>query len=110
MADTKHPHDALIRDWLDGHVIQYRPTGSDDPWLEMASAASARKMPHFYTDGTTEYRRKPVTVRYRVALMNPLKIGQRQHCFAVETVEAETLTATHKGFVRWLTDWTEVEV
>ena len=109
MAD-KHPHDALIRDWLDGRVIQYRPAGSTDLWRDMDAPDKVSKLPHFYSNGPTEYRRKPVTVRYRVALMNPLKIGQRQHCFAVETVEAETLTATHKGFVRWLTDWTEVEV
>ena len=110
MADTKHPHDALIRDWLDGRAIQYRPAGSDDPWLTMSAPHATKKMPHFYTDGSTEYRRKPETVRYRVALMDPVKIGQKQRCFVVETVESETLTATHKGFVRWLTDWVEVEV
>lgn len=106
---SKYKHDAILRAWLDGKAIQYLPTGTD-VWLDIEPAASATKTPHLYTDGRAEYRIKPVTVRYRVALMSPTKIGQKHYCFTVETVEAETLTATHKGFIRWLTDWTEVEV
>lgn len=100
----KHPHDALIRDWLDGRVIQYRPAGSDEPWYDMGGPGKAVKLPHFYTDGKTEYRRKPVTVRYRVALHSD---GVNYWTETVNTVEQERNMRTPE---RWLTDWTEVEV
>ena len=92
----KHPHDELIRDWLDGASIQYQTaTGM---WADMPGVADADKLPHFYRDEV--YRRKPRAVRVRVALTST-------GVALADSVLAETLTAKRADFVRWLTDWLE---
>lgn len=101
-----YPHDPLIRVWLDGKAVQYRAIDSD-LWLDIEPAATARKLPHFYADGSTEYRLKPVTVRYRVALVEPVGTIAT---VSVSTLEGERQVAAAKGFIRWLTDWIEVQV
>lgn len=58
---NKHPHDELIRAWLDGRPVQYR---QGDLWLDLEPASTVNKLPHFYRDW--EYRRKPEVLRLRV--------------------------------------------
>lgn len=101
---SKYKHDAILRAWLDGKAIQYLPTGTD-VWLDIEPAATATKTPHLYTDGRAEYRVKPVTVRYRVALMS----GAKFWTTTVDDLEEERCLVTGSNFIRWITDWIEVE-
>lgn len=102
---SKYKHDAILRAWLDGKAIQYLPTGTD-VWLDIEPAETATKTPHLYTDGRAEYRIKPVTVRYRVALV---RTGPVLGAHAVSSLEGERGLSTSAGFVRWITDWIEVQ-
>jgi len=97
-----YPHEELVRAWLDGKTIQFRENA--DIWLDMDGPDVATKMPHFYRSGT-EYRVKPVTIRYRVALMT---YGSVQRTYSVDSLEREQRAANDPTFVRWISDWTEV--
>lgn len=96
-----YPHAHILRAWLDGSSIQYRPAGTE-VWIDIDPASTATKTPHLYTDGRAEYRVKPVTVRYRVALM-------RRGVLVTSTLLGERSLSENAEFVRWLTDWTEVQ-
>lgn len=102
---SKYKHDAILRAWLDGKAIQYLPFGTD-VWLDIEPAATATKTPHLYTDGRAEYRIKPVTVRYRVALFAS---GDQYWTVTVDTLEGECALSERGSFSHWLTDWIEVE-
>lgn len=88
-----HKHTALIKQWADGAVIQYRPT-SNHVWSDVA-------YPPWHFEG--EYRVKPVTRKYRVALM------ERGGPHASRDEVDAAMLEKHPYFVRWLTDWTEYE-
>lgn len=104
MSTARHPHDALIRAWLDGQVVQYNCLESGI-WLDIEPASTVDKLPHFYRAGT-EYRLKPVVVRVRNALMRD---GRRSWVVACNTLEEERMTGQHPSFARWLDEWREYE-
>lgn len=89
-----HKHAALIKQWADGAEIQYRPT-SNHVWGDVA-------YPPWHCEG--EYRVKPVTRKFRIALMLQDVIHISRDNFNASCIE------THRNFVRWLTDWIEYEV
>jgi len=97
-----YPHDKILRAWLDGKAIQYLPTGTG-VWLDIEGCDVATKTPHLYVDGRAEYRIKPVTVRYRVALYTD---GRKTWTETVNTIEQERNARTPE---RWITDWIEVD-
>lgn len=103
MSDEKYPHDALVRAWLDGKTLQYL---DGDVWIDIAGRDTADKMPHLYRTGT-DYRVKPVTVRYRVALMAHL---DGMFTMNAGSLQEEREMSKHSDFIRWLTDWAEVQV
>ncbi len=105
MSDQKYPHDALVRAWLDGKTLQYL---DGDVWIDIAGRDTADKMPHLYRTGT-DYRVKPVTVRYRVALFEPVGMAGSYSAVATSSLVGERELRACDGFVRWLTDWTEVQ-
>lgn len=111
MSAGRHPHDALIRAWLDGQVVQYLSVDAlvcDVPvgiWVDIEPASTVDKLPHFYRAGT-EYRLKPVVVRVRNALMRD---GRRSWVVACNTLEEERMTGQHQSFARWLDEWKEFE-
>jgi len=88
-----HPHDPLIRAYLDGKPVQFL---DGNEWRDIEPADSIKKMPHFYRDG--EYRLKPQVIRYRVYVTNGC-VG------VIQTLEQERKLPAH---VRWLTEWQEV--
>lgn len=102
-----YPHDPILRAWLDGKAIQYLPTGTD-VWLDIEGCDTATKTPHLYTDGRAAYRVKPVMVRYRVALIGGTAPG-RWTSTADSLLEARDIE-DRNDFIRWLTDWIEVQV
>lgn len=94
--NNPHKHAALIKQWADGAVIQiYNNDGQC--WYD-----APLNRPAWHE--TVTYRIKPVTRKYRVALLEhdqPLLSYGDQHAAMVEK---------SRCFVRWLTDWTEYEV
>lgn len=64
-----------------------------------------RRHPNWISD--TQYRRKPQTTRYRLALMN------YSGTYLVATASdnyVEALRERQSAFIRWITDWIQVEV
>jgi hypothetical protein len=104
MSAGRHPHDSLIRAWLDGRTVQYFDAASG-LWVDIEPASSVDKLPHFYRDGTP-YRIKPVVVRVRNAIMRD---GARAWVVACNTIQEERMTGEHPNFARWLDDWKEFE-
>lgn len=95
---TPHKHAELIKAWADGAEIQ----GKHPSWDDWENAAYPSWTPEY------EFRIKPETIRYRVALCcggagvrYPEIVGTEQ--------QAAVLAGGH-CFIDWLTDWVEVEV
>ena len=87
----------------DGQTIQYRLiTEIDHPvWIDGPTHLHIQ-------DDAYEYRVKPNTVRFRVALLTNTPIHTTT--MSVNSAEHEELLLTSKQFVKWLSDWQEVEV
>ena len=92
-----HKHHETIAAYLNGETIQYQAPNGE--WVDLESAETVRKFPHFYVDGA--YRRKPIAVRYRVAAFAN---GSLTVITSLE--EEKRLLMAHK--VRFITEWTEV--
>lgn len=95
---VKHKHCELIKRWADGAIIQFKSYRTSE-WIDCDSEPS--------WDMSVQYRVKPETVRYRVSLHKDY-LG----CFYTmvsDDSEEENGNRTNQ-FVRWLTDWQEVEV
>lgn len=90
-----HKHAALIKQWADGAVIQYK-TGDSSPWED-----SPDNWPSWSKE--IQYRVKPVTRKYRVAAFKDCSI------IASSDNQANAFEIAY-GFSRWLTDWIEYEV
>jgi hypothetical protein len=95
---TPHKHAEVIKAWADGAEIQYKDsvyclwhTIPDPLWVE-----------------TVEYRVKPETIKYRVALMRD--IGGYYTNTYNSGIPEEIIYSSYTHFVKWLTDWVEVEV
>ena len=100
----KYPHDELVRAWLDGKTLQYL---DGDVWIDIPNANVADKLPHLYRKQDC-YRIKPVTVRYRVALLKFTDPRDGYYTLAADSLQEERELSDRNDFVRWLTDWTEV--
>ena len=98
MAHARHPHDKLIRAWLDGERIQY--LAEPGVWADLESAGSVTKLPHFYTD--REYRVTPIEVRYRLCWMRD---DTPRLAIACSLQQAAVLARDPK-FGGWHGDWT----
>jgi len=92
-----HKHRDLIIAWANGEDIQYSFKGSE--WEDTDS-------PCWETN--SEYRIKPEVIRYRVALYK--QYDGILTCSVVNNKEQEKKMFELNGFVKWLTDWIEVEV
>ena len=92
-----HKHAALIKAWADGAKIQYREHG-DIPWKDTEPAWVDRY----------QYRIKPKTVKYRVGLFLNTITGYSPTI--VVTKETEKYYSSLPHFVKWISDWQEVEV
>jgi len=101
----KHPHDALIRAWLDGHTVQYleRDVIGGDLWRDLDPPHRVAKLPHFYV--ADQYRLKPFSARVRHAL---LRQGAASTVGTAVSLEAAALLERADNFVRWLDDWQEI--
>lgn len=93
-----HKHCEVIKAWADGAEIQVK-----DPALNRWSPLTEH--PCWYED--MQYRVKPKTILYRVAIY---KLTGGFATAAVNNAEQEQAIANAPCFIGWLTDWIEVEV
>jgi len=91
-----HKHATLIKAWADGAEIQFF-TPETKQWRDFCSTAPAWLL-------DTEYRIKPKTIKYRVALF-----GYEDKHWPVAFTTDEDLTKYHT-FIKWIGDWQEVVV
>lgn len=97
----KHKHYDVIVAWAEGKPIQHRGVG--DEWRDWNDSDVA---PMFRTQW--EYRIKPETVRCRVALFNGVYYKNSPQC--ANTTALALAWEKHRDFVKWITDWIEVDV
>lgn len=101
---NKHKHYDVIMAWAEGKPIQFRTrTGASwIDWLDHLSPA---------WNAAVDYRVKPATMRYRVALLSHGADigGYYTHACSYEDNERDNREAW-TSFVRWLGDWQEVVV
>ena len=100
MTTKPHVHAEVIKAWADGKQIQMKSELTVG-WVDLL-------VPHPSWHLTTEYRVKPKTIRYRVALFR--SPSGNHFTNNADTQERADSFQTRVYFVRWLTDWTEVEV
>lgn len=91
-----HKHAALIKQWADGAIIQHYDNNAE-AWYNVAFNNPS-------WNDIVQYRVKPVTRKYRVALM------ERGGPHASRDEVDAAMLEKHPYFVRWLTDWIEYEV
>jgi hypothetical protein len=101
---TPHKHAELIKAWADGAQIQVRDLTNyvnpdDCKWKDF------REFDEEIWDSNWEYRIKPQTITYRVSLHRDPWGG-----FYTYTWKQPTDLSKSETFIRWLTDWIEVEV
>lgn len=97
---TPHKWAAVIKSWADGAEIQYK-SRDDYKWIDLLTLTPS-------WSNSMEYRIKPQTIKYRVAL---IKGDGFCHTATANSKEGEShITELFPNFSRWLTDWVEVEV
>ena len=94
----KHKHAEFIKAWVDGENVQ---CFADGLW---SAVVGLRAFDYF-----NEFRIKPKTHTYRVALMAKPD-GNGFVAIAANSQEQEEDYFKSQGFVRWLTDRIEYEV
>lgn len=96
---TRHKHADCIIAWAEGKEIQFfEPLALPAPrWRDIQN-------PSWNID--LEYRVKPTTLKYRVALVQ--RAGAET--WTINKKEDEPWLERQATFVRWVSDWQEVEV
>lgn len=93
---TPHKHAKVIKAWADGAKIQYYFRGGfQQEWRNT--------MYPDWNDPYVEYRVKPETKKYRVALFN-------SGVYVTESQDVANRWEHNQHFKRWLSDWVEYEV
>lgn len=90
-----HKHAEVIKKWADGEKIQV--SAGRGPWMHVDK-------PHWSLD--QEYRVKPEIIKFRVALCQ----GSHDRYLMIQEECDENPESRSCGFIKWLTDWQEVEV
>lgn len=107
MTTVKHPHDAVIRAYLDGKTVQvWNPYLKPSGWVD-TSLSKSQHLPCF--EITHKWRVKPesVKVKYRLYLYRDgMKI---LHVVSVRPKEYSG-AQQQMGFLKWLGDEQEIEV
>lgn len=99
-----HPHAEVIKAWADGIPCQIRQS-EGVPWKDIPTASEDPASPAWYR--FYQYRIKPETRRYRVALCRE---GSGYWTCTADNIEQEKAFEASFVFIKWLTDWIEVEV
>ena len=95
---TRHKHADVIIAWAEGKDVQVWDKFHGE-WRNVDNDA-------VYFMAEYKYRIKPITKKYRVAL---LKDSREFYALAVNSQDYADTMEQREGFVRWLTDWVEYE-
>ena len=95
----RHKHADVIIAWAEGAGVQVWDRGTKR-WYDVKTSS-----PIFIEDW--EYRVKPPTKKYRVALFE--SDTSIYYTSTADTPEDAEFYEKDRGFVRWLTDWIEYE-
>lgn len=87
-----HKHAELIKTWADGHEIQIKV---HDTWVDTSQ-------PIWFPED--EYRLKPQTYEYRLALMNFSTLAEHNLAI-VSTKKQETEIQDNEYFIKFLSPW-----
>lgn len=91
-----HKHCEVIKAWADGAQVQLLDCNT---WRDVPSPS---------WNAEWQYRVKPKTIRYRVALIN--ETDKRIETTTADTDEQAKCIESWTTFIKWITDWIEVEV
>jgi len=111
----KHKYYEVIRAWSEGTPIQYRVILKDDtrsPWVDLSEYSFDKRSPNFDAENV-EWRIKTAELSYRVALfIRPNTDINIRNCWIMTYTNQEFNDDVEKsdGFLRWLTDWIEVDL
>ncbi len=94
----RHKHADVIIAWAEGKDVQVRVPSAGE-WGDFSI-----EPPRFYENW--EYRIKPPTKKYRVALF---KNDTSTYTYTADTEKDAGFYEKGRGFIRWLTDWIEYE-
>lgn len=95
----KHPHYATIVAWAEGKKVQVK--NASGQWHTFQD----HNTPSWSLDN--EYRVKPDGLKYRIGLY---KCPDEIVCFMCINEEQEQQYGEHENFIKWVTDWQEVEL
>jgi len=104
--NTPHKYAEVIKAWADGYDIQFRQVGElyDNNWIYVVFPFQ----PNF-NDPKLEWRIKPKTIKYRVAL-NYDNYAENYYLSMVNNKDIEQEIMNSRTFIRWVTEWTEVTI
>lgn len=100
-----HKYAKEIIHWANGGGVQYLDLVNSDKydWRNVTDNSYMN-----FNNPNIEWRIKPETLRYRVAYLESVK--DKNYAWMVTTdYQAKTLEES-ASFIKWLTDWTEVEI
>ena len=98
----RHKHADVIIAWAEGKDVQVWDEFTNR-WFDTMPGN-----PIFRED--REFRVKPPAEKYRVALFRKFQLDEAPLVVAVNNSEVAKNYESRPDFVRWLTDWVEVDV
>ena len=99
----KHKNAEVIIAWANGETIQYK---ENDQWVNLTYHNNDNVSPN-WNDSNIEWRVKPKFIKYRLALMFDESYG---YYVNAENSELDRSALSSFHFVKWLSDWIEIEV
>lgn len=101
----KHKNADIIIAWANGEAIQFK-TIYQENWIDYIYNNKDEYSPN-WNDPSMEWRIKPTIIKYRLALMFDKNYG---HYITAENTELDRSTLQSHNFVKWISDWINVEV
>lgn len=96
---TPHKHADLIHKWADDTSLKFQYKSRDENWRDCVIR------PDWSTD--LKYRINPEVIRYRVALLRGVF---KNDVYITSDEDREKYLQGSTNFIKWLTDWKEVEI
>jgi len=103
---NKHPHDEVIRAWLDGKDIQMKLGAEWIPVNNVDWYAAMSATPRFAKKETYRIKPEKKVLRYRVGLFQGIDAKYVHAIFEKNERDAEL----NRNFIRWLGDEQVVEI
>lgn len=102
----KHKYADVIIAWANGETVQFKYSDSNN-WVDYPHDNADEYYGPIWNDPKTTWRVKPIVIKYRLALMFDKNYG---HYVSAENTELDRSTLQSHNFVKWISDWINVEV